>query len=420
MKIKMQKATHAQICAITPKRQIPKKPNMFFRTLLKVVSLPDLWATKFKATKIGMEKLGKKEPCLILMNHSSFIDLEIAVSVFYPRPLNIVATTDAFIGKSWLMRQIGCMETKKFVSDIQIVRDMKTMLKEKNSSVLMFPEAGYSLDGRATVLPDSLGKCVKTLGVPVVMLTTRGAFARQPLYNNLRKRKLNVNATVEYLLSPEGIAEKSTAELNAIIRGKFAFDNFHDQKEGNVVIDEANRAEGLERILYKCPNCGAEHKTVGAGTRLSCGNCGKGYELTPLGEMQAVDGATEFTKISDWVDWQRESVKKELENGEYILDTPVNVCAIVDAKCIYELGAGRLTHDANGFCLTGADESFTYKQSATAAYTINADFYFYQIADVINIGDKNIQYYCFPIGEKTSVFKARLAAEEAYKLARKK
>ena len=74
MKIKMQKATHAQICAITPKRQIPKKPNMFFRTLLKVVSLPDLWATKFKATKIGMEKLGKKEPCLILMNHSSFID----------------------------------------------------------------------------------------------------------------------------------------------------------------------------------------------------------------------------------------------------------------------------------------------------------------------------------------------------------
>ena len=171
-------------------------------------------------------------------------------------------------------------------------------------------------------------------------------------------------------------------------------------------------------VTYQCPNCGAEHKTVGAGVRLTCGACGKAYELTTLGELCAVDGNTEFSQVSEWVDWQRECVKKEILNGEYRLDTPVNVCAIVDAKCIYDLGAGRLTHDEKGFCLTGADGSFEYLQSPTAAYTINADFYFYQIADVINIGDKNIQYFCFPIGGKTSVFKARLAAEEAYKKAR--
>jgi hypothetical protein len=140
--------------------------------------------------------------------------------------------------------------------------------------------------------------------------------------------------------------------------------------------------------------------------------------LTTLGELCAEDNNTEFSQVSDWVDWQRESVKAELSEDKYRLDTPVNVCAIVDSKCIYDLGAGRLTHDKKGFCLTGVDGSFAYEQSATAAYTINADFYFYQIADVINIGDKNIQFFCFPIGEKTSVFKARLAAEEAYKQAK--
>jgi ribosomal protein S27AE len=329
-----------------------------------------------------------------------------------------VATTDAFIGKGWLMRQLGCMETKKFTTDVQLVREMKTMLKEKKSSVLMFPEAGYSLDGRATVLPDSLGKCVKALGVPVVMVTTRGAFLRQPLYNNLKKRKLSVTAEVEYLLSPADNAEKSMTELNGIIQDKFAFDNFRDQKEKGIVIDEPDRAEGLERVLYKCPNCGVEHKMAGAGTRLTCGACGKAYELTTLGELCAEDKNTEFSQVSEWVDWQRESVKAELSEDKYRLDTPVNVCAIVDSKCIYDLGAGRLTHDKKGFCLTGVDGSFVYEQSATAAYTINADFYFYQIADVINIGDKNIQFFCFPIGEKTSVFKARLAAEEAYKQAK--
>ena len=52
----------------------PKRPNIFFRTLLRAVSAPDLKATNFKYREFEMEKLGKKEPCLVLMNHSSFID----------------------------------------------------------------------------------------------------------------------------------------------------------------------------------------------------------------------------------------------------------------------------------------------------------------------------------------------------------
>lgn len=54
-----------------------------------------------------MEKLGKKEPCLVLMNHSSFIDLKIASTVLYPRPLNIVCTSDGFVGKERFMRSLA-------------------------------------------------------------------------------------------------------------------------------------------------------------------------------------------------------------------------------------------------------------------------------------------------------------------------
>ena len=39
------------------------------------------------------------------------------------------------------------------------------LLKENKSSVLMYPEAGYSFDGTKTVLPDSLGKMVKMMKV---------------------------------------------------------------------------------------------------------------------------------------------------------------------------------------------------------------------------------------------------------------
>ena len=52
------------------KQKKPSRPSFFFRTLIRTLSIPDLVATKFKYTSVGMEKLSKKEPCFILMNHS--------------------------------------------------------------------------------------------------------------------------------------------------------------------------------------------------------------------------------------------------------------------------------------------------------------------------------------------------------------
>lgn len=117
-------------------------------------------STHFEYKKERMEKIGK-EPCLILMNHSSFTDMKIAYGIFYPKPLGVVCTTDALIGKNWLMRQIGCIPTQKFVTDAALVKDMLRAVRNNKMSVLMYPEAGYSFDGRATVMPDSLGNFAK-------------------------------------------------------------------------------------------------------------------------------------------------------------------------------------------------------------------------------------------------------------------
>jgi 1-acyl-sn-glycerol-3-phosphate acyltransferase len=147
MKIKVKKKSYDEVMALPrAKHRPPLKPNMLFRALLKIVSTPDLWATHFTCRRIGMEKLGKREPCLILMNHASFIDLKIASCILYPRPFNIVCTADGMVGKRWLMRQLGCIPTQKYVADMRLLRDMVYAVRKKKSSVLMYPEAGYSFD----------------------------------------------------------------------------------------------------------------------------------------------------------------------------------------------------------------------------------------------------------------------------------
>lgn len=405
-----------------PKHRNPLRPNMLLATVIRVLAIFDLLPTRFTYRSYGMEKIGKKEPCLILMNHSSFVDLKIASRIFYPRRYGIVCTSDGFVGfcMELLMRLIGCIPTQKFVTDISLVKDMEYLLKKKKCSVLMYPEASYSFDGKATPLPRKMGVLLKKLGVPVVTVITQGAFARDPLYNCLQKRKVKVRADVRVLATAEEVKAMTVAQLDALLDEAFGFDNFKWQQENNVKIDEPFRADGLNRILYRCPHCGTEGSTEGKGITLTCHHCGKVYELTEYGHLKARDGDAAFTHIPDWYQWQREQVRRELEAGTYRLEADVNIGMMVDYKAIYMVGSGKLIHDSEGFQLTGCDGKLSYSQGPLACYSVYSDYYWYEIGDMICIGNKDALYYCFPQNCGDVVAKTRLAVEELYKLKKRR
>lgn len=391
----------------------PKKPSILFRTLTRLAGAGDLRETDFSYT--ASEAFRALEgPYLILMNHSCFIDLEIAARIFYPKPFTIVCTSDGFVGKEWLMRSLGCIPTQKFVSDLTLIRDMQYSLSALKTSVLMYPEASYSFDGCATPLPGKLGNLFKMLKVPVVMVRTYGAFARDPLYNCLQKRKVKVSAEVSVLFTTEEIASLPTAELDRKLGEAFTFDSFAWQEENGVAISEPFRADGLERILYRCASCGCEGKMKGEGIALTCGGCGKKLILGVNGRLSAPDGTPpRFAHIPDWYAWEREEVRKEIGEGTYRLDVPVRIGMMVDYRAIYLVGEGRLVHSEDGFLLEGCGGKLRYTQKPIASYGLYADYFWYEIGDVICIGNRDCLYYCFP--ENVPVAKVRLAAEELYR-----
>ena len=414
MKIKTKELSYDEVMALPRSAyKEPQKPNRFFRWLVHTAAAGDLKDAQFSYRSEDMEKMGDG-PYLILMNHSSFIDLEIVSHIMYPKPYCIVCTSDGFVGKEGLLRSIGCFPTNKFVTDLSLVSDIDCALK-KGCSVLMYPEASYSFDGTATPLPKGLGVLLKRLKAPVLGILTEGAFARDPLYNCLQKRKVKVSATVKGLLSREELKAKSAREIDAILDDMFSFDNFTWQREKGVRITEPFRADGLHRILYKCPHCGAEGQTEGKGIEFCCHACSKRYELTELGEMKALTGETEFSHIPDWYAWEREELRRELEAGTYRQDIPVKIGMLVDFKAIYMVGEGRLRHDLNGFTLTGCEGKLNFELPAKQSYSLYADYYWYELGDIICIGDREALYYCFP-QDNTPVAKARLATEELYKL----
>ena len=417
MKIKTKKLTYEQVMQLPrEKHQRPIKPNHFWRTLVKCLSTGELKATHFSYESVGMEKLGQDEPCLILMNHSSFIDLKIAAMIFKKRPFNIVCTGDGFVGKEWLMRHLGCIPTQKFVMDITLLKDMIYTVKTLKDSILLFPEASYSFDGTATPLPHSVAKCIKMLKVPVVMVRTYGAFTRDPLYNNLQVRKVDVSAKVTYLLSPEEIENKSVRQIQAVLDEQFTFDHFRWQQASHLRVTEKFRADHLNRVLYKCPHCLTEGKMIGKGIYLTCKACEKVYELTEEGYMQATDGESEFDHIPNWYAWERQCVREEILTGVYSLKIPVAIYMMIDKKAIYQVGEGTLIHNNKGFQLTGCNGKLEYLQKPQASYSLYSDYYWYEIGDMICIGTQDTLYYCFPLHGEDVAAKTRLATEELYKL----
>ena len=275
MKIKTKKISFEKFEQIkAPKRKKPQKPWRILGLLICILSIPELFSTRFKFTTENMEKAGKG-PWLILMNHSCFLDLKIAFRIFFPRRFMIVCTTDALIGKKLLMRLLGCISTNKFVTDIPLVSDIIYSIKKLKTSVLMYPEAGYSFDGRATAMPENLGVLIKKLGVPVVTVITDGAFLHDPLYNGLQPRRVRVSANVKCLVSAEDTKTMSADQISALIKEEFTFDGFARQKETKTAVNEKFRADGLHRILYQCPACKSEGETEGKGTTLTCHSCGK-------------------------------------------------------------------------------------------------------------------------------------------------
>lgn len=418
MKIPVCEKSYDYVNAVKkPKHKNPRKPLLIFRWLLQALSAPDMISRNVKFNKYGMEKLGKKEPCLILMNHSCFLDLKIASTLFKNRRFNIVCTSDGFVGKELLMRLLGCIPTQKFVSDLNLVRDIKYAITKNNCSVLMYPEASYTFDGTATPLPESVGKLIKILNVPVVTVITHGAFAHDPLYNGLQPRKVDVSADVTYFLSPDDIKSQSAEEINAKLAEVFSFDNFKWQYENNVKVDESFRADGLNRVLYKCPHCLKEGFMEGKGTKIKCSACGAKYELTEYGKLHSESPI--FTHIPDWYSWERECVRKELLDGSYKMEADVDIAMIVDYKSVYKVGSGRLIHNCDGFRLMGCEGKLDYTQPPMASYGLYADYYWYEIGDMICIGNKECLYYCFPKGSGDIVAKTRLAAEELYKIKKK-
>ncbi len=384
--------------------------NHLLRPLTWLLSFPDVISHRAKITKVGME--GLKPPYLVLVNHNSFFDFKVVTAALYPHRYSNVVAIDGFIGREWLLRAVGCICKRKFTKDAALVRQLVRMTK-RGQIVVLYPEARYSLCGTQAILPSSLAKLVKLLRVPAVVMINHGHHLTSPFWN-LKPRRVATESVMTKIVDASEIADISIDEIARRINETFHYNDFEWQKLTGRVIDEPFRAEGLHKVLYQCPHCGAEYQMDSEGAELFCNACGRRWHMSELGELSANEGETKFSHIPDWYEWERMNVRREVENGSYCFESEVEVHSLPNAKKFLHIGKAVLRHDMDGFTLTGADYSVHQKPAST--YSVHIEYeYLGKYGDCIDLNTDTDTLYAHPLCERCSVTKIALATEELYK-----
>lgn len=396
----------------------PIRQRHFLRPLTWLLSYPAVLAHRVKITKIGMH--GIKPPYLLLCNHNSFIDFKVTTVAIFPHRANYLVAIDGFIGREWLLRNVGCICKRKFSNDTVMVRHMKKVA-DNGDVIVLYPEARYSLCGTNAILPESLGKLVKLLKIPVVSLIMHGHHVNSPFWNLKDRGVKHMEAVLAQLVSKDEIDLLDHNEINDRINTAFKYDDFAWQREKKIRIDYPERAKGLHKVLYQCPACYTQYRMMSEGIKLWCEHCKKEWNMSEYGELTAVEGATEFSHIPDWYEWEREQVRREVENGSYRFESDVTVDSLPNAKGFIHLGNGKLTHDMKGFLLEGEYEGSPYSVSISsrALYSCHIEYnYLGKHGDCIDLNTLTDTYYIYPKCSEFSVTKIALATEELYKFSR--
>lgn len=360
-----------------------------------------------KIHKKGMK--GLKPPYLVISTHQGFSDYYIAPLALFPHRANYVSDMEGFaaFGK-WLYRNGGCIGKRRYVPDVSVMKNIRYSLFHLKQPVVLFPESRHSNVGTTAQIPKNMGRLIKHLGVPVVILSVHGSYLANPFWDEEHTRKTRMEATLEYLYSSEEIQKLSPFEIQQKVEEKLTYDEYRWQWEQKIEIKDQKRAEGLQKPLYQCLDCCKQHTMKSSGSILYCDVCGSRWKLDTYGRLVDTHGQT--VHIPNWYEWERQQVIQEIEAGTYGLDVEVEVEALPNEKGFVKLGKGRLTHDTEKYVLTVGD-SLHLEFLNRNLESVQTEYNYRGKGKCIVLSTKDCCYYIYSKDTEFCVTKLQFATE---------
>ena len=286
-----------------------------------------------------------KGPAFVVATHTCDQDHIISALTLYPlRPTYVVS--DHFMRDPKTARLLKLMKVipkKMFSADVSTIISIMRA-KNENAVIVIFPEGRLSCYGRTLPITEGTAELIKKLGINLYSWKAEGAYLTFPKWREPGENRCGrINSSVKLLLTADEIKEKSVSEIKEITANAILNDD--ELAMDGVEYKSDAMANGLDKILYKCPKCQKEGGITAEGNTVKC-ECG--LEAT-LDNYYKLHGAP-FERVNDWFAWQQNSIDTECEH----LEAKVKLgCPGEDGFMDENAGEGEAYIDKDVFRLSG-------------------------------------------------------------------
>lgn len=290
----------------------------------------------------------KKGAMLVLCNHVSALDFFYFTPPMRGAKVNFVVAENMSYSKPIFAKFLKIYHTitkKQYYADFQCIKNIKRYL-DAGISVVLCPEGKVAAEGRTGYIPDSAARLIQWLGYPVATMLTKGGGLVRPKWA-YTTRKGEVATYCDMLLDATQTKSLSKEEISARVRNALEH-NENEYQIKNAAFYKGDRyAEGLEKLLYRCPRCGTEFAMVSEKENLRCLKCGNIVVYTHTGKLLPLDDCSVCPERIDlWCEEEKQAAAKLVKSADFRLSNPVNLFIENEKRNGYKyIATGMLTLD---------------------------------------------------------------------------
>ena len=250
-----------------------------------------------------------RAPYILLTNHESFPDFNYISRLSHPRNpsylVNELYCTRPIL--KHLAKGGGFISKRLFTPDMHSAMGILRMVR-RGYPIVIFPEGRLSPDGRSNPIVEG-ASFYRKLKVDLVLVKITGAYFSKPKWRK-RKYRTNVNLKVMRVIRKEELETMTSPEIEETIKRTL----YTDANETRIdTYPQKDKAEGLEGLLYRCPDCGELYTTGSKGNTFFCTKCGARHVLNDRYLFED-DGKT--SSIADFYDAIKAIETPELDTFE--------------------------------------------------------------------------------------------------------
>lgn len=306
-----------------------KKPNPIIMSI-------GMWVlgimNKFYRVKFSYDydpKSIKNQPTILLSSHASRLEFIYTIYGFKRKDVNAICGFQNILKKGiyGLLIKLGVISKYLYQPDFMCVKNMKKVLDRKGA-IGLFPEGIQSTSGSTHPINPATAQFVKRSKANIVVCTSNGAYFATNRYSADRKKGY-IGINYSLLFTPEMLDKYTENQIYNMILQKISYNDFAFNKVArHKYVGKKPNAFGINKILYKCPDCGKEYTLRVDNDTVVCENCDFKARINEYYDLIGINGKNCPNDIDEWYKWQRYCVAKEVTADDFEMVLSGSLCAL--------------------------------------------------------------------------------------------